>query len=346
MVKRALALAALLVTAAAGVGCEDESVGQAHGFATTAYGVKSCDAPNGQLVVRRELRLFANRSHDVDKTATALQRYYRHFGIDFYRVQPVQVVATQFVEDMDETAGTAALTKQFPGVDFSDDGLKALSTSDPALYARVIKAVLNWEFSGALDFMRQYGGTGQGVTNVVLLDSLFSPGSPEMERDKVLGISLAPILIRELRRSGMDAAGAFGMVDFPADFSPVVFISDTNVKWLEDRAGSVHRDLVLGHEFGHSAGLVHKMDKTNLMNPSTDGTETCTLALTEDQIAVMKEGLGLAPPALGRELVVDAPGAATRGPAVAPAIIAGILRGDIKALRTLLWPLHGDPAQD
>ena len=320
--------------------CQDESVGQPREFQTAPYGVAACDTPNGQFNLRRELRLYANPGLDVEGTAAALQRYYRRFGITFFRIQPVQFVTTPYVEDSDAASLTAALRKEFPGVDFSDAALQTLSKSDPALFDRIIRKLLNLEFQGAWDFfMGQGGSAGQGVTNVVLLRDLFSPGSPKLERENVLGISLSKILIRELKRSGMDMAGAFQMLEFPPEFTPVVFISDPNVRFLESRAGAVHRDLVLGHEFGHSTGLVHRMDKTNLMNPSTDGTEKCDLKITDDQIAIMREGLGVTPATAGQ--LLSAESSDPLAPLVPPAILAGIMRGDDKALRTLLGPLHG-----
>jgi hypothetical protein len=314
--------------------CEDES--NVREFAVKPYGVAACDTPNRQLESRRELRLFVSDGYDIGRTATALQRYYRHFGITFYQVNPVRIVDTPFVEDLDADALTTKLQARFPGVDLSDKGLDALSKSDPATFARLYKELINLEFAGALEFLRDLGGKGQNVTNVVVLRELFTPGSPSALREKVLGISISPILLRELQRAGMDETGAFAALDFPADFSPTVFISDRNVNWLEQRAGAVHRDLVLAHEFGHSAGLVHRMDTTNLMNPSTDGTEQCTLAITGDQIAVMREGLGLSP-VQARVLTTGAPRAL---PATLPSLLGGVLRGDPDAQRALLAPLH------
>jgi hypothetical protein len=327
-------LAFVIALSLAASGCGDES--NEREFPVKPYGVAACDTPTGQLTMRRELRLFVSNGYDIGRTASALQRYYRRFGITFYQVLPVRVADTAFVEDLDTDGLTKKLRERFPKVDLSDEGLEALARNDPATFARLYKELLNFEFAGALEFLRELGGTGQNVTNVVVLRDLFTAGSPSELREKVLGISISPILLRELQRAGMDETGAFATLDFPADFSPTVFISDRNVNWLEQRAGAVHRDLVLAHEFGHSAGLVHRMDPTNLMNPSTDGTEQCTLAITDDQIAVMREGLGLAP-AQARVLNAGAPDAL---PATLPSLLAGVLRGDPDAQRALLAPLH------
>lgn len=353
MPRRSLIFSLLVLATVAA--CEDESVPASLGvtpdplaidFSAAPYGVSACDAANGRLMVRRELRLYTNMGHDVEQTAQALQRYFRRFGISFYRTRPAEVIDLGFVEDLDNAALNRSLRQQFPGVELTDASLTALESKDPALFNRVVRAILNFQFRGAGDFMKKFGDQGQGITNLVLLRELFTPGSPQMERQSVLGISLSPFLISELKRSGMDATGAFAQLDFPPNFTPAVFISDTNVGALAKAAGDVHRDLVLAHEFGHSAGLVHRMDVSNLMNPSTNGTETCNLQISEDQIAVMQKGLGITggtgSSVLGRRLS-DQPGDRMGDevvPLVTPALLAGVVRGDPDAQRAFLAPFQ------
>jgi hypothetical protein len=146
-----------------------------------------------------------------------------------------------------------------------------------------------------------------------------------------------------LRRTGMDGYGLFQLVDFPLDFTPVIFLSQPNVTQLEQRGGAVQRDLVVGHEFGHSAGLVHQQDKANLMYPYSDGMESCDLQILDPQIAIMRAGLNL--PAAGQARVIGAPteDQPKLAAAVSPSLLARILRGDRAALRALLAPLNGDP---
>ena len=56
-------------------------------FASQPYGRAECDTPNDKLESRREIRLFVNPGVDAESTAGALQRFYRRYGLTFYRTQ-------------------------------------------------------------------------------------------------------------------------------------------------------------------------------------------------------------------------------------------------------------------
>jgi hypothetical protein len=333
-------LAVVWLGGAGGCGGDDARVETE--FASEPYGRADCDTPNDKLKSRREIRLFVNPGVDAESTAIALQRFYRRYGLTFYRTQPAQVIEMPFAENLDQAAAERALGRAFPGVDLSDNGLNTLASKDPATFERLLRTLVNFQLAGVVEFIRGPGRTGKNVTNVVLMQSLFSSGSPQEERDAILGLSMSFKLVRELLRTGMDGYGFFQLVDFPLEFNPVIFLSQPNVTKLEEIGGPVQRDLVAGHEFGHSAGLVHQMDKANLMYPSTDGMEACDMQILDAQIAVMRAGLEL--PAAGQARIIGAPDE-ERPAAVSPSLVARIVRGDRAALRAFLSPLNGDPTQ-
>lgn len=318
--------------------CEDESTQGTlqREFIATPYGVEACDKYDGRLTVRRELRLYVNAGLDAERTAQGLQRFYRRYGITFYTTRIVETVDTAFVNDLDNAALNVMLRRDFPGVDFSDKGLTMLAMTDRLLFDRIMKAVINFQFRGAIDFASRFGREGQGITNVVVMKQLFTPQSPAQQRENVLGIALSPFLLKEVRRAGMDAQGLLEVLDLPPDFSPMVFINDVSVGRLEGIGGETQRDVVVGHEFGHSAGLVHRTMTGNLMNPSTTGRESCSLAISNDQIAVMRQGLGI------EKVLARTVGGQddSLAPRISPSLLAGVVRGDPDAYDALLEPLH------
>lgn len=342
--RRLLPTTCLLVFLAGGTACEDESSPYRE-FASKAYGYARCDSNDGVLNLRRQIRVFANPRIEGDATARALANYYARHGLRFFSNHPVEVTDMAYVSDLDSRAMSAKLQKDFPGVDLSDEGLTALHRNDPAKFNLVARAVMSFQFSGLIDFIRRYDARGADVTNVVVLSNLFTPGTDKNTREGVLGIALSPFLFTELRRTGMDAMQVFSQLDVPPDFSPVVFIGNGLVSRFEQAFGALHRDLVAAHEFGHSAGLVHRMDDTNLMNPSTSGTESCTMGLTADQLQVMRKGLGLDPITTSTQGLTDASkgegaGVVDRMPELTPSFVARLLAGDSDAQAELLAPFH------
>jgi hypothetical protein len=337
--------AAALATALLLGACEDEDAAPSNTreFAAKAYGNPVCDVKDGRLTARRQLRLFVNGGLDIDSTITGLQRYYRRHGLTFFASTTVETTDLHQVQDLDSETLNAKLHQDFPGQDLSDAALTALAASDRPLFDRIVTAIMRFQFSGVLSFLERYHLEGQDVTNVVLLQDLVTAKSPPEVRDSLLGVALSPFLLTELARTGMDAQRTIPLVGLSPDFAPVVFIGNRNVKLLETRLGAVNRDLVVAHEFGHSAGLVHRNDSTNLMNPSTTGRESCAQALSDEQIEVMQRGLGLAgKTGTGMARVVRGQDGQRADPWPSPALIAGVIRGDPQAQRALLAPFQGD----
>jgi hypothetical protein len=302
-------------------------------FAVQPYGNPACDGNDGRLVGRRKLRLFVNPGLKIDATITGLQRYYHRFGLTFFADLTVEETDIKQVQDLDQETLNAKLQKEFPGVDFSDAGLTTLASKDRALFDRIVTSIMRFQFSGVLAFLERYQLTGQDVTNVVLMQDLATAKSPPELRDGILGLSLSPFLLTELARTGMDAQRTIPLAGFAENFSPLVFIGNRNLKALEIATASPSRDLVVAHEFGHSAGLVHRPEKGNLMYPSTTGAEGCGVKLEDEQIAVMRQGLGLAPPTQARLV--------GQGAWPPPGVVAGVVRGEVPALRAFLQPFHG-----
>jgi hypothetical protein len=96
------------------------------------------------------------------------------------------------------------------------------------------------------------------------------------------------------------------------------------------------RDLIAAHEFGHTAGLIHRETDGNLMMPfATIGRSRCSDTLEPDQFATFRVGVGLdqPPPAASARVVRDP------RRSVPPARLVAALAGDGASLGAMLAPL-------
>jgi len=170
----ALSLSVLI----AGLGCggnDDDDLDRY--FATTPYGVASCDQADARLEGRREVRLYSNGAVEVAAHSAALQRYYRRYGLTFFTMAAPKSIDQSYALDTNLTALSAALTRAFPGVDLNDE--QALMR-DPALYDRILKFVANFMLRPMIDFARAHGDAGTAVTNFVVMPQLIRPGGADI----------------------------------------------------------------------------------------------------------------------------------------------------------------------
>jgi hypothetical protein len=311
-------------------------------FATQAYGTALCDGTDASLAGRREMRLYFNGSVDLGAHTRGLQRYYRRRGLTFSTERPSVLIEPGYALDSDEQAMMAAARTAFPGVNLDDE---AALMSDPALYDRVVVFALNFHLRPAIEFARSHGDRGDALTNLIVLPQIPSTGSTSLELDgggALAGFAISPTLVANLTATDAQTARIWNAVDLPPNFSPMMFL-DAGVISQAAARDEVLRDVIVAHEFGHTAGLVHRETSHNLMYPSVAaGSTTCSDWLQDDQIAVVRSSLGLVAP--GQALTAERPQRAREiGPAARwsfpPDRWIALVRGDRSAVRSLLAPL-------
>ncbi|HXI55487.1 MAG TPA: hypothetical protein VNO55_05480 [Polyangia bacterium] len=345
---RRLGLALALVIAATptlGCGSDDPPTLDSY-FADSPYGVAACDAVDNQLQGQREIQLYVNGTVNLSSATQGLQRYYRRHGLQFFATRQPQSIPQSYALDYDNTALNAALAKEFPGVDVSDD--QALM-KDPVLYQKVLAFAVNYIFKPLVDFATAHSTEGTAVTNLVMVPHVARAGGTSVlgPGEMLAGLSLSPALLAEFVVMDTPEGRVWQGINLPPSFTPMVFL-DASALSLGAARDPVLRDLIAAHEFGHSAGLVHRPVQDNLMSPGViPGVSTCGEGLDPDQIAKMKstlfgpttsQALTLVPPP-GAPAVPDArPDANPRRFLLPPEQFPALLRGDPQALRTLAAP--------
>jgi hypothetical protein len=327
------ALLATWLACSGGIAC---GAGLDHGalFSAEPYGVPGCDRADDRLAVDRELRLYSNGSVDLAATTRGLQQYYRRHGLRFFTTTPPARAALSYALDTDGTELTRALEAAFPGVDLADAG--ALMR-DPELYDRIVTFTLNHMLRPLLEFARQHSARGTWVTNLVLLPQLQRPGGLDLfPGARLAGLAVSPALVQRLSTEDSPEAALWRAADLPARFTPLIFLDEGSLLEASGRAPAL-RGLIAAHEFGHTGGLVHTAVRGNLMTP---GHDDCKDALTDEQLSILANSLGVTPSAqplrVGRDPAVAASGLAALVPAWR---FVALLRGHQSPSRALLQPL-------
>jgi hypothetical protein len=307
-------------------------------FAAQPYATVGCEAVDTTLAGRREMRLYFNGGVDMGALTRGLQRYYRRRGLLFSTDLPSLSIEPGYALDSDEDAMLAAARMAFPGVNLDDE---TALMSDSALYDRVVVFALNYHLRPAIEFARGHSALGGNVTNLIVVPQIPSTGSTSLALDgggALAGFAISPTLVANLTAADADTARIWSSVDLPPNFSPMMFL-DAGVIGQAAAREEVLRDIIVAHEFGHTAGLVHRETTHNLMYPTVaSGSTTCSDWLQDDQIAVMRGTLGFG---AGQALTA---GSARESAAPArwsfpPERWRALVRGDRSALRTLLAPL-------
>jgi hypothetical protein len=308
-------------------------------FTGIGYGQAGCDGDDGQLMGQRALRLFYSGAVDVPAYTRGLQRYYHRHGLSFFTDRMAAPVNLPYALDTDDAALSAAARTTFPGVNLDDPD--AIMMRDPALYDRIVTFVINFYLRPVIDFAHAHND-GAGVTNLIVLPQIPSKGMSQLNLEgggTLAGFAISPELLHNLGAADPSVAKTWASVDLPPGFSPMMFL-DAGVIEKAAAFGPVLRDLIVAHEFGHTAALVHRNTPHNLMYPAVaPNVNTCTDALASDQLNTMRSTLALNLVPVTRALTAPpAAGEGVRG--VSPAQLRGLLHGDGRALRALLEPLH------
>jgi hypothetical protein len=329
-------LVACAIFFASGCG-EEEDFG--YYFESKLYGEARCNQPQPELAGRRLVRMFTHRSVEVTDVSRAMARYYRRYGFSFFTDRSAVVTDMEYALDTDIDALNALLAQEFPGVNLNDE---AALMRDPGLYARILERAGNFMLRPIVEFARQHGQQGQGFTNLVVLPGLLRPGGAALGPPGAspAGLAVSPALIAALAAEGPEQAGVWPALDFPPDFTPMLFLHGVLAGQLSGIDPAV-RDLIAAHEFGHTAGLIHREKEGNLMLPfAVIGRSHCSDTLDADQFATFRRNVGLSDSP--RPLVAHRERA--RHPAVPPATFTALLSRDPQALRDFLAPvLHLEP---
>src|SRR6185369_11038016 len=147
--------------------------------------------------------------------AQGLQRYYHRYGLTFFSQQAVQGVDQQYALDTNEVALSLALRKEFPGVDLNDE---SLPTTNPELYQRIVKSVMNFVFQPVLAFARGHTA-GTQLTNLVVLPQILRPGVEMLfpPGAEVAGLAISPALLQRFATMDVPELEAWKSLDLPAD---------------------------------------------------------------------------------------------------------------------------------
>ena len=314
------------------LGCEEPD-DFSYYFEARTYGDPSCDMTNLRLDGRRRIRLFTHRQVEVTDASRALARYYRRFGFTFFTDASAAVTEMSYALDTRTADLEAAIEKEFPGVDLTDE---AALMSDPELYRRVLKVAANFMMRPMVEFARAHGTGGGEYTNLVVLPDIARPGGGALGPPGAspAGLAVSPALIAALVAENPADGQVWQDVDFPTGFTPMLFLHGTLLGQLVAVDPHV-RDLVVAHEFGHTAGLVHRQVDGNLMTPfAILGTSKCSDTLDPDQLATFRRNVGLDSVRQSLRQTAD------EGPLARPlAPLGPLLRGERQALARFFAPL-------
>jgi len=332
------------------VGCGDDPPDLSVYFKAKPYANPACNSVDQRLAGEREMHLFFNGSVALAETTQGLASYYARHSLSFFTNTAPQATTMSYALDTDMITLALALTKQFPGVDFSDEA--ALMAMDPVLYNQVVVFVANFVLRPMVEFTKAHSDGGITVTNLLVIPNLERPGGASIGGPgmTLAGLSISPALLGQFAISMPSEAQIWQGVDVPAAFTPIMVLGDTVLK--QGRSfDPVLDDIVTAHEFGHSGALIHSAVPRNLMYPSaTPGLDDCTDGLDDAQLTLMASTLGVGTSAARGALLAGA-GGPTAAPSGSPSRLPtsftrdrlrALLAGDGPAMRSFVETLfHG-----
>jgi hypothetical protein len=265
-------------------------------FKATPYGVAVCDAHDGKLKGRRELRVYNAGGYNSSSFTRGMANYYARHDLAFFTRFAATKVDMPFALQTDEKVLEARLRKRFPKIDFD----APVFSGTQAQLDEITTAAANFTFEPVLDFIAQNGHQDPSITNVILVPKVTSSSITKDPRAHIAGLSLSPELVRAAREGNDDTAKTWRLIPLPDSFNAMVIIDAPFTTEVPDKKII---DLTMAHEFGHSAGLVHVADTTNLMTPVTDvRSATCLAHLTDEQLTTMATTLHVGPQPQGQAL--------------------------------------------
>lgn len=335
-----LVLASAIVSSTLACGGSDGPPDLASYFDARPYGNPACNGVDDRLAGQREMQLFVNGNVNLTSITQGLARYYHRHALSFFTAAAPRTTTMAYALDTDVDALGSQLVAAFPDADFSNE--QALM-ADPVVWDEILSFVANFLLRPMIDFANQHGNAGTGVTNLVVIRELERPGGEPLGEpgETLAGLAISPALLAEFARSMPDEGQFWQGVRLPANFTPMMVLSDSVLRTVRSMAPEL-QDLVTAHEFGHTGALTHTMVERNLMFPSVSvGGNNCTDSLDDAQLTTMRGTLGLSAAASGALLANPAaavPAAApSRSPrSFTPDRLRAMLAGDRRALRAFV----------
>jgi hypothetical protein len=225
--------------------------------------------------------------------------------------------------------------------------------TDPVLWPQIVTFIANFVLKPMVDFAKTHSDVGQTMTNLIVVPELERPGGdPITDPGQTLaGLAISPALLSEFARTMPDESQIWEGVQLPEAFTPMMVLG-SNVLQLAATFDPELRDLVVAHEFGHTAALIHSLVARNLMIAGVEpGYDDCGDSLDGAQLALMRATLGVGTSAANGALVARRP--ATSGVSGAsrplapftPDRLPALLAGDRRAMRSFVELLfHGAAA--
>src|SRR5262245_25033246 len=156
------------------LGCGDDPPDLDVYFKATPYANPACNTVDQRLAGEREMHLFFNGNVALAETTQGLASYYARHSLSFFTNTAPQTTTMSYALDTDMLTLGLALTRQFPGVDFSDEA--ALMAMDPVLYNQVVVFVANFVLRPLVEFTKAHSDGGITVTNLLVIPNLERPG--------------------------------------------------------------------------------------------------------------------------------------------------------------------------
>lgn len=262
-------------------------------FEPAPYGDPVCDQEGSELAGERELRLFTNGPFQMERFTKGLARYYRRHGLQFFTRFEATELELPYVLETDQKRLEAAARKKFPKVDFDAETFMGTDEELLEIYGYTIGLMT----APLVDFAKRHGKQPASVTNIVLVDKIGSTDELEEENEDIAGLALSPALIDAFRAGDPESPEAqlWTQLALPPGFNAMMFLDAQLLERIGDKVPVVI-DLTVAHEFGHTGGLTHHEDTSNLMTAETTPTNArCESRLAPDQLATLSANLNVGP---------------------------------------------------
>lgn len=331
---------AIFVSSTLACGGSDGPPDLASYFDARPYANPACTAVDERLAGQREMQLFVNGNVNLMSITQGLARYYHRHSLSFFTAAAPRTTTMAYALDTDVDALGSQLVAAFPDADFSNE---AALMADPVLWNEILSFIANFLLRPMIAFANQHGDVGTGVTNLVVIKDLERPGGEPLgdPGETLAGLAISPALLAEFARSMPDEGQFWQGVRFPANFTPMMVLSDSVLRTVRSMAPEL-LDLVTAHEFGHTGALTHTTVERNLMYPSvTVGLNNCTDSLDDAQLTTMRATLGVGAAAssalLANPAAANPATAPSRSPtSFTPDRVRAMLAGDRRALRAFV----------